>query len=298
MTKPSLSLAGRIALIVVGVLALAFLIYQIPPVHQRLAWRLDFAAAYLRGVVNPIKSLPTPRVVQAAVDPVEQTATPGPPVPTLNQATPTAQAPSPLPPSPSPPPPSPPALSWLPQPTTNRTSIIAARPLSACICAFTAGTAVKRISRMWSSPFPKTAMLTWKNWLTSPAPRWVGCSFEYRVGGSTDLLRRFIAAGIPVMIEETFIMAESYWPNDDRWAGHYLLVNGYDDGLGVFTAQDSFVGPNLRVSYQDLDHNWQSFNRVYILVYPPEQEETVKSILGRGLGPRHQPSQCSGNRPA
>jgi hypothetical protein len=32
------------------------------------------------------------------------------------------------------------------------------------------------------------------------------------------------AAGFPVMIEETFMMEESYWPNDDRWAGHYLLV--------------------------------------------------------------------------
>ena len=105
-------------------------------------------------------------------------------------------------------------------------------------------------------------------------------NFEYRVGGTTDLLRKFLAAGVPVMIEETFIMAESYWPNDDRWAGHYLLVTGYDDSLGVFTAQDSFVGPNLRVSYQDLDHNWQSFNRVYIMVYRPDQEETVKSILG------------------
>jgi tetratricopeptide (TPR) repeat protein len=105
-------------------------------------------------------------------------------------------------------------------------------------------------------------------------------NMEYRVGGNTDMIRRFIAAGIPVMIEETFIMAESYWPNDDRWAGHYLLVTGYDDSLGVFTTQDSFVGPNLRVSYHDLDHNWQSFNRVYLLVYRSEQEDTVKSILG------------------
>ena len=105
------------------------------------------------------------------------------------------------------------------------------------------------------------------------------------MGGNTDLLRRLIAAGIPVMIEETFIMAENYWPNDDRWAGHYLLVDGYDDTLGVFTAQDLFVGPNIRVSYQDLDHNWQSFNRVFILVYPPDQEETVKSILGEDWDP-------------
>ena len=123
-------------------------------------------------------------------------------------------------------------------------------------------------------------MSTSRNWSTSRAPRSGWLNIEYRVGGTTDILRKFVAAGIPVMIEETFIMAESYWPNDDRWAGHYLLVTGYDDSLDVFTAQDSFVGPDMRVSYKDLDHNWQSFNRVFILVYRPDQEETVKSILG------------------
>ena len=32
---------------------------------------------------------------------------------------------------------------------------------------------------------------------------------EYRVGGNIDQLKKFIAAGIPVMIEEEFIMGES-----------------------------------------------------------------------------------------
>ena len=105
-------------------------------------------------------------------------------------------------------------------------------------------------------------------------------NIEYRVGGDIDLIRKFLADGIPVMIEETFMMAESYWPNDDRWAGHYLLVTGYEDTPGIFTTQDFFVGPNQHVSYHDLDHNWQSFNHVYILVYRPEQAATVQSILG------------------
>ena len=48
----------------------------------------------------------------------------------------------------------------------------------------------------------------------------------------------------------------------------------------MFISQDVFVGPNLPVSYQDLDKRWQTFNRVYILLFPPEQAATVQAILG------------------
>ena len=44
--------------------------------------------------------------------------------------------------------------------------------------------------------------------------------------------------------------------------------------------QDSWLGPNRQVLYTDLDKNWQAFNRVYILIYPPDKEDTVKAILG------------------
>jgi tetratricopeptide (TPR) repeat protein len=103
---------------------------------------------------------------------------------------------------------------------------------------------------------------------------------EYRVGGDIELMKEFLAAGIPVMIEEGFYLEESYWPNDDRWAGHYLLLTGYDDATQTFTVQDSFLGANRKVKYQEVYKNWQAFNRVYILLYLPQQEETIKSILG------------------
>ncbi len=35
------------------------------------------------------------------------------------------------------------------------------------------------------------------------------------------------------------------------------------------------------VPYEELDRNWQAFNRVYTLVYLPEQEEQLKAILGK-----------------
>ena len=36
----------------------------------------------------------------------------------------------------------------------------------------------------------------------------------------------------------------------------------------------------MTVSYDEVDENWQAYNRVYILVYTPAQEDTIKHILG------------------
>jgi tetratricopeptide (TPR) repeat protein len=102
---------------------------------------------------------------------------------------------------------------------------------------------------------------------------------NYRVGGDIGLLKELIAAGIPVMIEEAFKFDESYWPNDDKWAGHYFLVNGYDDQLDAFMGQDSYYGPDRWVDYDDLIRQWQAFNYVYIIINLPGQEETVRNIL-------------------
>ena len=81
-------------------------------------------------------------------------------------------------------------------------------------------------------------------------------------------------------IEESFFFESQYWPNDDLWAAHYNLITGYDDATQTFTTQDSFIGPDQKVTYEKLNEYWHSFNHVYILVYPPDKEEAVKSILG------------------
>jgi tetratricopeptide (TPR) repeat protein len=103
---------------------------------------------------------------------------------------------------------------------------------------------------------------------------------EYRVGGQISTLQRFLAAGFPIMIEEGMHLDETYWPNDDRWAGHYLLINGYDDASQTFTAQDSFIGADQHVPYTRVQDNWQAFNYVYIVIYRSEQAETVQTLFG------------------
>jgi tetratricopeptide (TPR) repeat protein len=280
MTKLRLTLAGRIAIFAAGMIVLALILYQVPAIHDRLSWRLDFAAAYVRGVINPVEQLPTPRVVQAAVMPSE--------TPTRafrSSPTPTAATPTPSLPTHTPTitltPTAIPGKVVLSAPAYEKQEINNCGPatLSMYLNAYGWEGSQTTISDL-IKPIPEDRNVNVEELVYFARTKAGWLNIEYRVGGTTDILRKFIAAGIPVMIEETFIMAENYWPNDDRWAGHYLLVNGYDDSLDVFTAQDSFVGPDMRVSYKDLDHNWQSFNRVFILVYRPDQEETVKSILG------------------
>ena len=102
---------------------------------------------------------------------------------------------------------------------------------------------------------------------------------EYRVGGSLDMLHQLIAAQIPVMIEETFVFEAPFWYQDDLWGGHYLLLTGYNNSAHTFLTQDSYYGADQYLDERKLDQNWQAFNRVYLLVYPPEKEDTLKAIL-------------------
>ena len=100
-----------------------------------------------------------------------------------------------------------------------------------------------------------------------------------RVGGDLDLLKRLIAAGFPVIIEK------GHDPPDDFWMGHYLVVTGYDDQAGRFTAQDSLTQPDQPLPYDELgNHEWRDFNNVYVLIYPPEREAEVFFVLGPRAG--------------
>jgi tetratricopeptide (TPR) repeat protein len=46
---------------------------------------------------------------------------------------------------------------------------------------------------------------------------------------------------------------------------------------------DSLNGPDVKVGYEQFDADWRVFNRTYIIVYPPEQRETVAAIIGPDL---------------
>jgi len=267
----------KIILALAGFALLGLLIYQLPAVKTRLSWRLDIAQTYLRGVIQPARAVPTPDAifvpptleVQAssltAPSIPDGTNTPRPTlVPTTTQ-TPTALPDSVMLPAPN----------WVQQDWNN--------------CGPAALTMYLRFYGWEGDQYQISDVL-------KPARNDRNVNIEeldyyvrnyagwlhtlYRVGGDIEMLKQFVAAGIPVIVENSFFFDGEYWPNDDLWAAHYLLVTGYDDAAQTFTVQDTFHGPNEVLSYKKLDDYWQPFNRLFQLVYLPDQEETVQAILG------------------
>jgi tetratricopeptide (TPR) repeat protein len=95
-----------------------------------------------------------------------------------------------------------------------------------------------------------------------------------RVGGDLALVKQFLAAGLPVILEKGF-----EGPEFSGWMGHYVLVTGYDDTRQEFTTQDSFLGPTIIVGYDVIESFWRAFNFTYLVVYPAEREADVLALL-------------------
>jgi tetratricopeptide (TPR) repeat protein len=270
-----------VVLVLIGLVVAAMLIYQVPSVKRRLDWRIEDALAYLRGVVNPVQPMPTPLTV-AYIPTSQPTASPTPtststqvpdqPTPTdVPTATPTL-TPTPLPPSV--------ALSQAKYEAEDWNSC---GPATLAMYLryygwqgdqYDISKVVKPVRKDRNVNVDELVyyVRNYAGWLNA----------EYRVGGDLSLLKAILASGIPVMIEgSTTLNAEDApYTGDDRWAGHYLLLTGYDDGSQVFYEQDSYHPEETSSPYLKIDQEWQSFNRVYILIYPPDKEETVKSLLG------------------
>ncbi len=68
--------------------------------------------------------------------------------------------------------------------------------------------------------------------------RSVGYQAIQRVNGTTEMIKSFLRAGIPVLIEKGFE------PEADLgWMGHYELIVGFNDAKQEFIAMDSYLGP-------------------------------------------------------
>jgi uncharacterized protein YvpB len=110
----------------------------------------------------------------------------------------------------------------------------------------------------------------------------------YRYGGDIELVKRLIAAGFPVIAEKGIY--QTLPPEQTmQWAGHYSFTTGYDDSTGEFIWQDSYTpnenipyeqqGHNVRMSYAEYIEGWRAFNYVFIVVYAPEREVELYQAL-------------------
>lgn len=98
-------------------------------------------------------------------------------------------------------------------------------------------------------------------------------------GGSSEVVKRLIAAGFPVITPQ--------WLDHKPDAiGHYRVVRGYDDSRGGFIVNDSMFGPDVLLPYGEFEELWRAFNYRYLPVYRPEDEPRVLAILGEDADPQ------------
>jgi tetratricopeptide (TPR) repeat protein len=267
----------RIGLILTGLVALAAIIYQIPVVNERLSWRLETTRVLIARLLDPVEAAPTP-VPQPTIVLIESpTLTPPPPstptstlTPTLGPTSTPTPTPTPLPGAAALPPP-----VWAKQTANNCGPATLALYLQMFDWEGSQHDIAELIKPLNGDKNVNVEELVYyirnrAGWLST----------DFRVGGDLQILKHFLAAGIPIMIEEGYYGTEVYWPNDDGWLGHYLLLTGYDDSTEMFTVQDTYLGADRQIGYTKLDEGWKTFNRVFLFAYLPFQEDKVREILG------------------
>lgn len=275
----------RMAIALPAVLVLAVLTYFLPPVHNRLAWRVDNLRARVKYALHPPEqALFTPQEqaqVAAIVSATLQAMTT--PTPTPTPTAPTAAAS--------------PTLSASPTPSASPTLTPTPLPDNVLLQG------AKHEYQKWNNCGPATLAMALSFWgwsgdqrdtaaVLKPNPRdknvmpyemaaFVNQHTElravWRMGGDGDLLKRLLAAGFPVVVEKGF-----EGPGFDGWMGHYGLLVGYDEQKQQFWVLDSYEGPDheFAIPYAKVFDYWPHFNYTYILIYPPEREAEAMTLLG------------------
>jgi len=261
---------------------LAGVVYNLPPIHDRLAWRVDNLRVGLKRYFNPPE--------QAVFVPQEQ-------VDAIVNATLTAMAltptETPLPGPTETPLPSPtPSLIPTPIPVSAALSGIRHEYQKFNNCA-PASLSMVLSYWGWTGDQIQTRAYLRPNFETDDknvnafeivdfVEKQTDFDAMWRVGGDPGLLKRLLAAGFPVLIEKGLD------PHDDAWMGHYQIISGYDDAKSQFRVYDSYEGPPeaYAVPYEPIGQFWRHFNFTYVVIFPPERLAEVQSILGPSSDPQ------------
>jgi tetratricopeptide (TPR) repeat protein len=281
------AVAGLLILI-----ALAAAIYQIPAIKNRLDWRLIVWSTYVHNTIDPVGKMPTPVPSTPFA-----TFTPLAPTPTAlatNALATNASATNTSGTSvPSATPPPLPLQVFLPSPQYESQGINNCGPATLTMALRMYGwqgdqndiTKIikpKPQDRNVNPDELRYFVLTQAGWLRA----------EFRVAGDLNILKQLLAANYAAIIEEqsTLDSKDANGPHDDLWDAHYVLITGYNDSTRTFTAQDANQfsgngGPNIKIPYDKLMKDWEPFNYLYMVIYLPQDEAEVKSILGTNWDP-------------
>ncbi|HVU14871.1 MAG TPA: C39 family peptidase [Phototrophicaceae bacterium] len=109
-----------------------------------------------------------------------------------------------------------------------------------------------------------------------------GLKAVYRSGGTIDLLKSLVAAGFPVLVKNAYYDGADAFKD---FMGHNRVVMGYDDSKQEFYTFDSLLGngpdnTGRPIAYTDLENRWRIFNRIFLVLYKPEDEARLQQALG------------------
>ena len=275
---------------VLGAAALCLLLMALPPIQERIWWRLDQARVRIFYLLNPPEeSVFTPQgtavaaVVEATLTAMVQqgpTATATTMLPTNTALPPDAPTPT-ITPSPTPLPTLPPSASITAVPYVDQHygfNNCAPATLTMAL-QFWGWQGNREGAASYLKPYDKD-----KNVMPYEMTDFVNGMTDFRaldrVGGTPELLKRLVANGYPVMVERGVFLRDL--SGKVSWMGHYQYVYGYDDAVSQYQVKDAFEenGANFRVPYDDLMQGWRSFNYHYIIAYPPDREAEVLALLG------------------
>ena len=253
----------------------AVLIYNLPPVHERLAWRVEALRSDIKYALNPPEEVVfVPQATRAEV----LTATPTDTPPVIPSATVTSPGPTATPAATATPPLTPTAL---PAQASLSGIVHEYQKWNNCGPANLAmalsfwdwtGTQIDTAAVLKPNPRDKNVM---PYEMEAFVEEHTGLQAVVRLAGDLELLKTLISAGFPVVVEKGFEGS-----GFDGWMGHYEVVSGYDDSKQRFIVQDSYIMANLPVPYDEMEAAWQAFNYLYLVIYPAEREEEVQAILG------------------
>lgn len=256
----------------VGISILAIVLYSLPPIHDRLAWRVDNLRTSIKYALNPPEEVVfVPEEAEAITPTATLTPTPVPAGPTdtpLPTLVPTATH-TPLPGAV--------LLSGVKyEDQHGRLNYCGPSNLSMALTYWgwdgnrdVVGQAIKPAADDKNvMPYEMQDFIAQQTELASIV----------RVGGDIELVKELVAAGFPVILEKGTFLTDL--AGDFSWMGHYQLVTGYDEDQAELIVQDTYVGADHAMSYADIINGWRAFNYLYLVAYPPDQEQAVAQILG------------------
>jgi tetratricopeptide (TPR) repeat protein len=260
-------------------------LYYLPPIHSRLAWRLEAARTQIRYLIKPPEEavfLPAQQsevesIVGATMTAVQAESTP--------KATATFQSgPTSIPTITSTPLPATVMLSGVKyEHQHGRLNYCGPANFSMALTFWgwngnrdVIGKAVKPTDK------DKNVMpYELQDYIADNVP---GMTSIIRNGGDIDLLKRLVSAGYPVVVEKGIYELDVN--GKYGWMGHYAFVTGYDEANKLIIYQDTYQpagappGPNRKIEYETFLEGWRAFDYVFIVVYPVEKQAEVLMLLG------------------